>query len=118
MPTDGLSFLIKNSEEDDRGADNIALLQLVLSLAAIHTTSMTFLNMIYDLCDHPEAVGPLRDEIERELPATGIIEKTSISKLRKMDSFMKESQRLSPLKSGKADSQIHSQSSSSILIIV
>jgi cytochrome P450 len=60
---------------------------------------------IFDLASRPEYIQPLRDEIQRVIDEDGQdvdgegflkLKKTSLTKLRKLDSFMKESQRLSP----------------------
>ncbi|KAF4548956.1 Cytochrome P450-like protein 87 [Elsinoe fawcettii] len=67
--------------------------QLSLSLAAIHTTSETTTQAIYDLCAHPEIQDQLRQEAIEVLSAEGWA-KTSLYKLKLMDSFLKESQRL------------------------
>ncbi|RDL30469.1 uncharacterized protein BP5553_10347 [Venustampulla echinocandica] len=76
----------------------IAAAQLLVAFAAIHTTSNQLTNMLYDLAAHPEYHEPLRLEIE-EVLASGsdhALFKGSLPKLRKLDSFMKESQRLYP----------------------
>ena len=67
--------------------------QLSLSLAAIHTTTEVASHALVDLCEHPEFVQPLRDEIVRVLSEHGWA-KTSLYKLKLMDSFLKESQRV------------------------
>jgi len=94
LPEDAIQFLIRNSGGK---ADDIAYsakLQMFLSLAAIHTTTMTLTHTIYDLCAHPEVVEPLREELKSVLDSDdGILVKQSMTKLKKMDSFMKESQR-------------------------
>lgn len=70
---------------------------------------MTFavLRAIYDLTTQPEYFEPLRQEIEEVLGKDGfqtdsqgrrIMERTSYVKLRKLDSFLKESMRLCPNK--------------------
>ena len=72
-------------------ADNI----LAGSFAAIHTTTMTLTNVLYDLAAHPEYAEVLREEIQcisAEEPS-GILRKKTMPKLRKLDSFIKESQR-------------------------
>jgi hypothetical protein len=54
------------------------------------------------LCAHPKYVGPLREEIESVLAENnGRFVKRNMTKLRKLDSFIKESQRLSPPGLGK-----------------
>ena len=61
--------------------------------------------MIFDLAARPEYIQPLRDEIQQVIDEDGQdtdgdgffkLKKMSMTKLRKMDSFVKESQRLSP----------------------
>lgn len=63
---------------------------------------MTLSNVLYDLAAHPEYQEVLREEFERvsaEEP-NGQMRKKSMPKLRKLDSFIKESQRINPLGSG------------------
>ncbi|PLB55417.1 cytochrome P450 [Aspergillus steynii IBT 23096] len=71
--------------------------QIGLSLASIHTTSKFVLNVLYDLITYSENLPHLRDEIKAVVEEDGILTKSSLMKLKKLDSFMKESQRLSPL---------------------
>jgi cytochrome P450 len=72
-----------------------ALLQLGFSLAAIHTTTDHLSQALYDLCSYPEYIEPLRDELVTVLKESGMT-KAGPFKLKLMDSFMKESQRLKP----------------------
>jgi cytochrome P450 len=83
---------------------------IVLNFAAIHTTSMvskrfdiilqkTFTHAIYDLVEHPEYIAPLREEIEALLAVDGWSYST-MTKMHKLDSFLKESIRCHPLASG------------------
>jgi cytochrome P450 len=74
-------------------------------MAAIHTTSMATTAAIFDLCAHPEYIQPLRDEIQQVIDEDGQdvddngflkLKKSSMPKLWRMDSFLKESQRLTP----------------------
>lgn len=52
---------------------------------------------VFDLVTHPEYIEPLRDEVRRVKASDGDAwTKASITKLIKMDSFMKESQRFRP----------------------
>ena len=74
--------------------------QLSLTMAAIHTTTQTMSQALLDICEHPEVVGPLRKEIVEVLSESGW-HKTSLYKLKLMDSFLKEGQRIRPMSSGK-----------------
>lgn len=75
--------------------------QVGLALAAIHTTSNLLSNVLYDLAAYPEYIQPLRDEICAVASEDGVLQKTSLLKLKLMDSVMKESQRTHPLSLGK-----------------
>ncbi|KAJ5192838.1 hypothetical protein N7449_008980 [Penicillium cf. viridicatum] len=67
--------------------------QLILSVVALHTTTELLTQALFDLCHHPELTQPLREEVISvvgDKPLT----KAVLFKLRLMDSFLKESQRL------------------------
>ncbi|EEU38661.1 uncharacterized protein NECHADRAFT_95128 [Fusarium vanettenii 77-13-4] len=79
--------------EISRGRDvNYVYGQLFLSFAAIHTTTETITGCVLDISSYPEIVQPLREEIISVIGEHGWA-KTSLYKLKLMDSFMKESQR-------------------------
>ena len=59
-------------------------------------TWKTFTHAIYNLAAHPEYTQPLREEIEG-IVATDGWTKASVMKMRKLDSFLKESMRMHPL---------------------
>ncbi|KAK7703321.1 hypothetical protein SLS57_010970 [Botryosphaeria dothidea] len=73
----------------------IALDQLMISFSSIHTSTVTLMHAIYDLAARPEYAEPLREEI-RSNSVNGKLDKHSIAQLKKLDSFIKESQRLNP----------------------
>ncbi|KAK2768531.1 hypothetical protein FQN54_000387 [Arachnomyces sp. PD_36] len=73
------------------------LLQVGLGLAAIHTTSNLLTNVMYDLTAHQEYIQPLRDEIKAVVEEEGILRKTGLTKLKLMDSVIKETQRMNPI---------------------
>ena len=87
-------------EETAKGcAYDAAIVQLGYSLAAIHTTSDMITQVLFDLCEHSELIQPLRQEIVSVLSEDGW-KKTSLYKLKLMDSVIKESQRLKPVTMG------------------
>jgi ent-kaurene oxidase len=56
---------------------------------------MLVTNVIFDLCAHPEYIEPLREEWKQVMAEhDGVYDKKTNLKLRKLDSFIKESQRL------------------------
>ncbi|KPM35289.1 hypothetical protein AK830_g11270 [Neonectria ditissima] len=93
-PQDSLSWL-----DDVRGDQPFDVVsgQLFLTFAAIHTTSTVLTALMYDLVSNPEYIDLLREEITRVLKEDGGWKKTSLYKMKLMDSCMKESQRLNIL---------------------
>ncbi|KAL4917993.1 cytochrome P450 [Aspergillus aurantiobrunneus] len=80
-------------DEAARGRDyDVVVLQLGLSLAAIHTTSNLVSGIITDLGAHLEWVGPLRQEMQDMLGEHGWTKK-ALQEMRLTDSMMKVSQR-------------------------
>ncbi|KAI1367948.1 cytochrome P450 [Xylaria arbuscula] len=96
-PQDLLQWMMDAAQNDfESNPDSLAHIQLLLSLASIHTTTMAVAHALYDMCAHPEYFEPLRAEllaVTREDQGWG---KTTLSKLKKLDSFVKESQRMNP----------------------
>ena len=90
-----LSWMIECADSSEQDPRHLAHLEIVISLAAIHTSQMNAVHVSYDLAARPEYLDQLRDEI-RSVAAESGWNKTSYAKLRKMDSFMKESQRFNP----------------------
>jgi hypothetical protein len=70
--------------------------QIAISLVAYHTTSDLLMETLFNLCQHPELLKPLREEIVTVLSKEGL-KKTSLNNLKLMDSVLKESQRLRPI---------------------
>lgn len=79
-----------------RAADiDYAAGQLGMSVVGIHTTTEALAEALVDLCQHPELFQPLREEIVREIGDEGWT-RTTLHRMRLVDSFLKESQRLHP----------------------
>ena len=95
-PIDFIQFMMDNANEVDGQPHKRAHMQLILSLASIHTTSMACTQTLFDLISHPEYIPVIREEVEQVLKEDGGWKKTSLTKMRKLDSFMRESQRLNP----------------------
>lgn len=72
-----------------------AVAQQMLSLAAVHTMSDMMTQVMYDIYDKPELIQEMREEVISVIRAEGW-KKTTLYKLRLMDSVLKESQRLKP----------------------
>ena len=95
-----LNWMMENGSTKETKLPEMAGRQCILTLAAIHTTSSTVSNVLFDLCNAPEWIPALRQEVEDVTKEFGYLgEKDDIqakqwlSKLEKMDSFIVESQR-------------------------
>ncbi|KAF4341566.1 gibberellin cluster-GA14-synthase [Fusarium beomiforme] len=73
-----------------------ACAQLSLSVAALHSTTDFFTQVMFDIAQNPELIEPMREEIISVLGQQGW-SKNSLYNLKLMDSVMKESQRLKPI---------------------
>ncbi|KAF4305920.1 cytochrome p450 [Botryosphaeria dothidea] len=94
--TDALQWLQDAMDKTGKKFDIVGG-QLGLGLGAIHATSMALTRAIVDLCDNPKWVRPLRDEVKRVLAEDGGWKKTTLQKMKLMDSVLKESQRRNPV---------------------
>ncbi|SJL14131.1 uncharacterized protein ARMOST_17586 [Armillaria ostoyae] len=94
-PNDLLSWLIDATEghSERRTVQDFIVRMLGLNFAAIHTTSMSFTAALYALAAHSEHVQILRDEVETAIAGEGRT-KAAMGKMNKLDSFVKEAQRL------------------------
>ncbi|OHW96647.1 cytochrome p450 [Colletotrichum incanum] len=95
-PDDLIQWLVEALPEDEKmDVRSQAHLQLILAAASIHTTNNLVTDCIYDLAAHPEVQDMLREEAHQVLEVEhGWARKESMAKLKKLDSFMKETQRL------------------------
>ncbi|KID64686.1 cytochrome P450, partial [Metarhizium brunneum ARSEF 3297] len=83
-------------EKAAKGAPcDMTALQLSLSLAAIHTTTDLLTQVLTRISQNLDILGPLREEITSVLADEGW-SKTSLHKMKLLDSVIKESQRMKP----------------------
>ena len=98
-PSDSLQWVIDAAPNElERKPERLVYRLLHINVAAVHTTSVTFLNCMFDLALHPEIHMELRHEIMESIAMHGWTKQT-LQNLKKLDSFMLESQRLSPIAS-------------------
>ncbi|KAK2753894.1 hypothetical protein FQN54_007253 [Arachnomyces sp. PD_36] len=98
-PNDMIQWIMDQSsvEKSPPSFEKQAEMQLLIGLAGIHTTTLTCTQALFDLAARPEYIEPLREEAKQVMKETGgKLEKKDIAKLVKLDSFIKESQRMSP----------------------
>ncbi|GIZ40463.1 hypothetical protein CKM354_000379900 [Cercospora kikuchii] len=71
--------------------------QLLATFASIYNLSNALSYIVFDLAAlSSEEVQLMRDEVSAHVGEDGIVDKSNLPKLKKLDSFAKESQRLSP----------------------
>ncbi|KAI0841505.1 cytochrome P450 [Hypoxylon sp. FL0890] len=88
-----MQLFIQSGKHTD--PDKITARLLILTAAALHTSSMAITHAIFDLCAMPEYIEPLRSEAQTALSQdNGKWQLSTIKRLRRLDSFLKESQRL------------------------
>ncbi|KAI3337517.1 cytochrome P450 [Xylariaceae sp. AK1471] len=95
--TDFLQFLKDNTKGAERENSFISHLLLMMAFASTHSSVLTIGALIYDLCAYPELVDIMREEYEGIVDKDGNIPRGGFNKMVKMDSIMKESQRISPI---------------------
>jgi cytochrome P450 len=94
-------WTIRNFKDPRKAsAQIIGDVEMGAAFAAIHTTSMALSHAIFDLAANPEYAAELRAEVNAVIAEENypdqLLRKTSMPKLRKLDSFIKESQRTNP----------------------
>ncbi|KAK0622525.1 cytochrome P450 [Immersiella caudata] len=99
-PNDGIQWLIEYYHARGYGArltpEVLAQDQLFFAIASIHSSTAILLSILYDLIDERNAQSKAEviDEIETVQKEFGTWSRQAVSKLVKLDSFMKESGRL------------------------
>jgi cytochrome P450 len=95
-PNDFLQWLLDIAVGSEATDDYLVSRILVLNFASVHTTTLTYTHAIYDLAVHTEYHAELREEIENLIAEEGW-KKSTVMKMRKLDSFLKESTRIHSL---------------------
>lgn len=97
IPPDQFNDALQWMEDVAKGKEYDAVaVQMAFSLAAIHTTSDMLTQVLYDLCGKEDIIQALRQEVIDVFQDEGL-GKTTLQKLKLMDSVLKESQRLKPV---------------------
>ncbi|GJE92694.1 cytochrome P450 [Phanerochaete sordida] len=95
-PNDVLQWLMEAAEGEERETRALATRLLLVGFAAIHTTSMKLTYALYRLAANPQYVAPLREEVEACIARDGW-SKAALQKMVKVDSFLREVQRVDGL---------------------
>lgn len=92
-----LSYMVQEARGPEQDPEWLSQLNVILALASIHTVQMSIVHILYDLISHPEYIPILREEIVSVYKADNHVwTRHSYNRLAKLDSLMRESQRLSP----------------------
>ncbi|KAF5379456.1 hypothetical protein D9615_006552 [Tricholomella constricta] len=95
-PNDMLSWLMDEAKGEEASIRGLTRRILTVNFAAIHTSTMTFCHALLYLAAHPEYAQPMREEIQEVVDHEGWTH-SGLSHMVKVDSFIKESQRLNSL---------------------
>ena len=95
-----MKWLVNGAEGEEATVRALTLRLLNINFAAIHTSSMSFTHLLYHLATMPEYVQPLREEVEAVIRECGWT-KIALTKMHKVDSFIRESQRINGLGAGR-----------------
>lgn len=97
-PDDFISWLLELAPPEDQNALEVTRRLIGMNFAAVHTTSMNLTHAIFWLLARPEYIEPLRAEIAAVTEEMGWT-KDALTHMVKLDSFMKESVRITPISS-------------------
>nr|BAL05133.1 cytochrome P450 [Phanerodontia chrysosporium] len=92
-PNDTLQWMMDGIMERDGTIEQLVRIVLLENFSSIHSSSNTFTHALYHLAANPEYITPLREEVETAISEEGWT-KAAMSRLRKVDSFLRESLRL------------------------
>lgn len=96
MPDDAVQWICEAALPSDPLYE-LCFRILYVNFSAIHTTSVSITQAVYDLAAHREFQGPIRDEIKCVLKNSSGWTRHALAKMQKLDSSLKESQRLHPV---------------------
>jgi hypothetical protein len=86
--------MVEDAKGDEKDLAFLASILLKVSFAAIHTSATAPTQLLYDLCDMPEHIEPLRREIDQNLDGNGLLGRQGLTK---SNSIMKENLLFNPL---------------------
>ncbi|KAH9992078.1 cytochrome P450 [Russula vinacea] len=92
-PNDLLMWHMSEAKGVERSVEGLARRLLVISFASVHSTSTTLTQVLYRLLTNPEYIKPLRQEVDAVITEEGWT-KAGMDKMYKIDSFIRETQRV------------------------
>ncbi|KAH9834047.1 cytochrome P450 [Rhodofomes roseus] len=91
-PKDYITWAMEEAEREGQPTQVVIESLMFANFAAIHTSSKSMTQALYHLAECPVLAAPLREEVEEVIRDHGWT-KVAMSKMWKLDSFMRESQR-------------------------
>lgn len=91
---DILQWLVDSRKEEKINTSFLTNQTLFIAIASTRSTASSLINTLFDLISFPEYQSPLLQEIETVLAETGGWNLSAVQKMKRLDSFIKESQRL------------------------
>ncbi|KIJ41481.1 hypothetical protein M422DRAFT_255386 [Sphaerobolus stellatus SS14] len=88
-----LTWIVDEARGEERSSIRLTNRILMMNFAAIHTSSMTFTQALYELAARPQYIPALREEVESVVERYGW-SKMALVHMNKLDSLFKESQRI------------------------
>ncbi|CZT21185.1 related to cytochrome P450 monooxygenase (lovA) [Ramularia collo-cygni] len=93
---DMIEWFMQEYENNHPTPQELGRDQLLATFASIYNLSNALSYIIYDLAGYPDFIAELRQEVIDVVGEGGRIDKATLPKLRKLDSFARESQRMNP----------------------
>ncbi|KAL7273858.1 hypothetical protein RUND412_003256 [Rhizina undulata] len=94
-PNDSVQWVLEEAKGTSMDTnEKMSMTILLINFAATHTTSMSITHALFDLAAHPHFIPEIREEIKSVLEAEGGWTKQGLTKMKKLDSALKESQRM------------------------
>ncbi|CAZ80769.1 unnamed protein product [Tuber melanosporum] len=96
-PDDLIQWILDLAGDGKASSEEELIFRLLfMNFASIHTTTSTLVHALYDIAANPELQPPLHAEITGALSKSGM-SKQSLTKMKKLDSVIRESQRLNTI---------------------
>ncbi|KAI3390374.1 hypothetical protein diail_9883, partial [Diaporthe ilicicola] len=98
-PDDLLQWLLDDGQDKfgEKESQQLASIQLGLTFAAIHTTSLTATNAFYTIAAMPDIIPELLEDIREVLKEYGTFTTQALQKIKKLDSSLRDVMRMNPL---------------------
>ncbi|GKT84161.1 ent-kaurene oxidase [Colletotrichum tofieldiae] len=97
-PDDLMQWIIDAETKAGSDVRDIARTQLSITMAAIHTTTLTTVNIFYTLAARPDLVPELQEEIREAVAGdNGEFGSAALQNMKKLDSLFKETARFYPM---------------------